>query len=196
MVRHKAKRFAPALAMFQGPQLLRLYRILLAIGIITLVGLTNLAAQMGYTPQQLMRYGYLGVFASTLLASGGLVVPVPAVAVIFTSGAFLNPLVVGLVAGLAAALGELTGYLLGYSGQGTSQKSRLYVPAQRWLASHGFATVFVLSLIPNPAFDVAGIAAGALRFPLWQFWLACFLGKSLRCIGIAYLGMQFPLFVR
>ena len=61
----------------------------------------------------------------------------------------------------------------------------------------GDATVFVMAAIPNPLFDVAGMAAGSLRFPLWRFLLAAFLGKlktrpgSLIAIVLAVLGMAF-----
>ncbi len=52
----------------------------------------------------------------------------------------------------------------------------------------GFVTLFVLSAIPNPVFDMAGIAAGMLRFPVHRFLLACWLGKTLKGVAVAYLG--------
>ena len=55
---------------------------------------------------------------------------------------------------------------------------------KRW----GPLAVFVLAFIPNPAFDIAGITAGALHMPVWQFLLAAWLGKSLRFILLAALG--------
>jgi len=37
-------------------------------------------------------------------------------------------------------------------------------------------------------FDLAGIAAGALRMPVWRFLVWCWLGKVLRMMGIALAG--------
>ena len=47
-----------------------------------------------------------------------------------------------------------------------------------------------LAAIPNPTFDVAGIAAGALRFPLSRFVLACGLGKILKNVAVAFVGAE------
>jgi uncharacterized membrane protein YdjX (TVP38/TMEM64 family) len=55
----------------------------------------------------------------------------------------------------------------------------------------GFATLLVLAAVPNPLFDVAGMAAGMLRYPVGKFLLACWLGKTLKAIVIAYLGSAF-----
>jgi uncharacterized membrane protein YdjX (TVP38/TMEM64 family) len=35
---------------------------------------------------------------------------------------------------------------------------------------------------------LAGLAAGALRFPVWQFLLACWPGKTIKTVAVAYLG--------
>ena len=56
-----------------------------------------------------------------------------------------------------------------------------------WLRRWGSLTFFVLSAAPL-FFDVAGITAGALRFPVWKYFIACFLGRALLYIGIAYAG--------
>ena len=40
--------------------------------------------------------------------------------------------------------------------------------------------------MPNPLFDVAGIAAGALRYPLWQFLLVVGSGKMVKFFVFAY----------
>ena len=50
--------------------------------------------------------GYAGVALTALVASGGLVIPVPALATACTAGALLNPWVVALVAGGAEGVGE------------------------------------------------------------------------------------------
>lgn len=142
------------------------------------------------------RYGYLGVFLVNLLGSGTVILPVPALLVVYLGGGVWNPLLVGLVGGLASALGELTGYLLGYSGQGLVENQTLYTRMEGWMKRNGFLTILVLSLIPNPVFDVAGMAAGALRFPLRLFLLAALIGKSVKMIALAYAGAYSITFIR
>ncbi len=46
----------------------------------------------------------------------------------------------------------------------------------------GGLTVFVLSLIPNPFFDLAGIAAGVLRYPVSRFLFFCWLGNTIKTV--------------
>jgi membrane protein DedA with SNARE-associated domain len=53
---------------------------------------------------------------------------------------------------------------------------------------HGGITILVLSVIPNPLFDLAGIAAGSLRYPLWRFFLVCWLGKTIKTTLVALAG--------
>ena len=47
---------------------------------------------------------------------------------------------------------------------------------RRW----GSWAVFAFAAAPVPLFDVAGIVAGALRFPLWKFLLVGWVGKSIK----------------
>ena len=136
-------------------------------------------------------FGLPGVFLITLIATGGLVVPAPYLAVIFKAGGTLDPLQVALVAGVASAIGELTGYLLGFSGRELVGSRRWQRAVERWMQRHGFITIWLFSLIPNPLFDAAGIAAGAVRYPVWKFVSACFTGKTLRFLAIALLGSRF-----
>ncbi len=62
--------------------------------------------------QSAQGYGYTGVFIIGVLC-GISVIPTPTQLLIFTIGAVLNPLYVGLVAGFGAAIGGITVYLTG-----------------------------------------------------------------------------------
>ncbi len=137
------------------------------------------------------RYGYLGVFLISLLGNATVILPAPSLAVVFSMGGVLNPLLVGLVAGVGEALGELTGYMAGYGGRVVIEDWQMYERLEGWMRRHGAATILVLSAIPNPIFDLAGIAAGALRFPLAQFLLSCWVGKTIKTITFAFVGAQF-----
>ncbi|MFO7697528.1 MAG: VTT domain-containing protein [Anaerolineae bacterium] len=137
---------------------------------------------------ELGKYGYLGVFLVSILGNATIILPVPSLAVVFAGGSVLNPLIVGLVAGLGEPLGELTGYLAGYAGSAVVEDSARFRQIRDLVDRRGFLTLFVLSAIPNPVFDLAGIAAGMARYPVLGFLLPCWLGKTLKSIVIAYLG--------
>ena len=53
---------------------------------------------------------------------------------------------------------------------------------------HGVATLFVLAMIPNPVFDVAGMIAGASRFGVVKFIAASWPGRAIKNIGFAFAG--------
>ena len=136
---------------------------------------------------RLGNFGYLGVFLTTLLSSATLFFPSPTLAAACIGGVFLFPPLVGLLAGVGATLGELSGYMAGYGGSALAVRSRYYERIRRFVDRYGLFAILVFALIPNPLFDLAGIAAGVTRIPLWAFLVVCFLGKTVRFILIAYL---------
>ena len=138
--------------------------------------------------EELETLGYLGAFLIALIAAATVILPVPGIVLIAALGATHNAFLIGLAAGAGAALGEITGYLAGYSGQVVVENSRMYARLEEWMRRRGTIVIFVLSLVPNPFFDIAGGIAGILRFPLWRFLAVCFCGKALMNIGVAYLG--------
>ena len=56
------------------------------------------------------------------------------------------------------------------------------------MARYGFATLLVLSAVPNFFFEFAGITAGATRMNFWSFLLAVGIGKTIRVILLVVLG--------
>jgi len=133
-------------------------------------------------------YGYLGAFLIAVVTSATIILPVPGIVLIAGLGASFDPVLIGLAAGAGSALGEITGYMAGFSGQLVFENSRFYPQLERWMTRRGFIAITILSFVPNPFFDVAGATAGALRFPLWKFFIACFVGNTLRYIPVAWLG--------
>ena len=131
-----------------------------------------------------------------MLCSATIVVPVPGLMVVFTLGGILNPLFVGLVSGVGGAIGEMSGYLLGYGGRAAIENISLYQRMEYGMKRWGAVTLFVPALIPNPLFDVAGVVAGALRFPLWKFLLYGGTGRIIKHTFFAFAGawgMEFVL---
>jgi uncharacterized membrane protein YdjX (TVP38/TMEM64 family) len=137
---------------------------------------------------RLSTYGYLGVFLISVIGNATVIFPVPSLAVVFAGGGILNPLLVGLIAGVGEPLGELTGYLAGYGGSAVIENRERFEQIKGWMERRGFITIFILSVIPNPFFDLAGLSAGMLRFPVTKFLLACWLGKSIKALALAYIG--------
>jgi membrane protein YqaA with SNARE-associated domain len=133
-------------------------------------------------------YGYLGAFLVPMFCSATIIVPAPGLMVVFTLGGILNPLFVGLVSGVGGTIGEMTGYLLGYSGRAAIENISLYQRMEYSMKRWGAVTLFVLALIPNPLFDVAGAVAGALRFPLWKFLLYGGAGRIIKHTFFALAG--------
>ena len=133
---------------------------------------------------ELGNWGYLGAFLIGLVGNATVILPMPSLLLLFALGATFNPVLVGLTGAAGGAIGELSGYTLGYSGHGFIKNNQLYVKAESWTKRFGSATVFVFALTPVLPIDIAGIAAGALRFPVWKFLAACFSGKSVLYIGL------------
>ena len=57
-------------------------------------------------------------------------------------------------------------------------------------------TMFLLSSVPNPFVDVAGVAAGAVKMPLATFFLGVLPGKALKNIYLATGGLAIAEVVR
>ena len=130
--------------------------------------------------------GYAGIALSSLIASGGIVVPVPALAAVCVASVFLVPLYISLTAAGAETAGELTGYFLGYSGRGVVTRRPLFQRLEGWTRQRGWLLLLVLSAVPNPVFDVAGVTAGVLRYPLWKFLGVVLVGKLVKFISLTY----------
>ncbi len=163
----------------------RFYQILALIFVLVLCFLLILNRERVV---ELKGYGYLGVFLAALVSSATIVVPVPGWLIVATLGSILNPVLVGTISGIGATVGEMTGYMLGYGGRLIAKDSATYQRMMEWMKKWGSITIFVLALIPNPLFDVAGAVAGLLRFPLWKFIIFGATGRIPKHIFFAYTG--------
>jgi membrane protein DedA with SNARE-associated domain len=152
------------------------------------------------------QFGYLGVFLANFLGTATGFIPVPGLtaagqALIVAESRHLFAPAVVVVGSSAMTLAESTAYLTGAVGRGIAEerempvKGRLgalmHASAARvdWLmARYGFLTLLVLSAIPNPFFEFAGITAGAVRMNFWRFLLAVGIGKTIRVILLVIIG--------
>jgi membrane protein YqaA with SNARE-associated domain len=169
---------AAAAAHDEKPERRSLWKLLLTMA--ALAAMSGLFLFFPIDWDKVGNWGYLGVFLVTFIATASFILPIPYLLIVARAGMFLDPITVALVAGLAGALGELTGYVIGASGRDLFPKGALFDKANHWMVTYGFWCVAFFAFVPNPVFDAIGFAAGVLKYPLWKFVLACFLGKFLK----------------
>jgi len=133
-------------------------------------------------------YGYVGIFLISVLGNATIVLPVPVILTAFLGGGIFNPLAVAVVTSLGATIGELTGYMAGISGRGLIENKGKIEKVKNWMSKHGLWTLFVLAVIPNPLFDLAGIVAGATRIPVYKYLIVVWLGKLIKFLVFSFLG--------
>ena len=146
------------------------------------VGIFILTQRYPEKVEQFESYGYLGIFLVSLISNATVILPVPGILVIAPLVVTYNPVLVGLVGATGGVIGEITGYLVGYSGRRVVKTGRMYNRVEGWMKRWGAWAIFVFAVAPFLLFDVAGMVAGALRFPFWKFILVAWVGKSLKYI--------------
>jgi membrane protein YqaA with SNARE-associated domain len=182
------KRFANFLRSWFTPK--RRLTIARILALIVVIALSLFVYSIRDRASELAIYGYPGIFILSFLAYATVLLPAPGVAVVFTMGSIFNPLGVALAAGSGAALGELSGYLAGFSGQAVIERADIYDRLTAWMKRNGSLTVLVLAAIPNPFFDLAGVAAGSLKMHVLRFLFWCWIGELIKMSIFAFAGAK------
>ncbi len=136
------------------------------------------------------RYGYIGVFVISFLAGVTVFIPVPSVFIVFTLGAVLNPILVGLIAGVGEAVGSMGVYLTGIGNARAFHSFEHGVVAKfrYWITTRGALSVFAMSAVFNPLFYPFTAVAGMMHFGWWRFFILCLAGKCLKNVLVAGAG--------
>jgi uncharacterized membrane protein YdjX (TVP38/TMEM64 family) len=158
------------------------------LAIFAVIGITIYIVSIRSHVGEFAAYGYPGIFLIALLANATVLLPAPGVAVIYAMGAVFNPIGVALAAGTGAAIGELSGYLAGFGGQAVIDQGNVFDRIHPWVEKYGGWAILVLSAIPNPFFDIAGIAAGMTRMPVSTFLLFTWIGQLIKMLMFALAG--------
>jgi len=137
---------------------------------------------------QFAAFGYPGIFLIALLANATILLPAPGLAIVYAIGGIFNPIGVGLAAGTGGAIGELSGYLAGFSGQAVLERVEVYDRIKPWVDKYGGWAILALSAIPNPFFDVVGIAAGIAKMPIKTFLFFAWMGQLIKMTSVALAG--------
>lgn len=150
--------------------------------------------------------GIPGIFLANFLGTATVFIPVPGL-----TAAAQGLIVVGaeqwwipgviIAASAGMTLAESTAYLAGVVGRSAAEERDIQLKGRigsalrkvagwiDWAMAHyGFLTLLVLSAIPNPFFEFAGVTAGAVRMNFWRFLLAVAIGKTTRVILIVIIG--------
>jgi len=162
--------------------------VLRVLALFAVIGITLYVFSIRNRVEQFAVLGYPGIFLIALLANATVLLPAPGVAVIYAMGAIFNPFGVGLAAGTGGALGEISGYLAGFSGQAVVERTDIYNRVRPWVEKYGGWAILVLSAIPNPFFDLAGIAAGIAKMPLRTFLVFTWIGQLIKMTLFALAG--------
>jgi membrane protein DedA with SNARE-associated domain len=158
------------------------------LALFAVIGITLYIISIRSHVGEFAAYGYPGIFLVALLANATVLLPAPGVAVIYAMGAVFNPIGVALAAGTGAAIGELSGYLAGFSGQAVIDRGDVFERIHPWVEKYGGWAILVLSAIPNPFFDIAGIAAGMTKMPVRTFLFFTWIGQLIKMLMFALAG--------
>lgn len=127
---------------------------------------------------------YLGVMLAEFANSAMIFLPTPLPAYTLAVSLVLNPLLVGVLGGLSAASGEMVGYYLGCRGRAVVGEGRTYRRLAGIAHRYGDRAIFLVAVLPVP-FDIAGIWAGTVRYPMRRFFAAVAAAKMIRITAAA-----------
>jgi len=137
----------------------------------------------------LMSYGYVGVFAISLLGNLLIFVPIPYLLLVFWLGSFLNPILVGIVGGSGAAVGKIVSYAIGATGRRflSQQRRKKLDYAKALIERYGALAIFFFAASPLPD-DILYIPLGMMRYNPILFFISCLLGKIVLTSFVAFGG--------
>jgi len=132
------------------------------------------------------RYGYLGIFLFCLISNISIFFPGVALVSVL-GGRLYNPWIVGMLAALGCIVGEILAYNIGAAGGAMIKGSNTYQVVENYMEKNGFLTIFFVTIIPNPVFNVVAGVAGSIEYPFYKFLIATFGGNWIQYSVLAYL---------
>ena len=135
---------------------------------------------------------YVAIFLISIIGNVSVIMPVPYIIALAILVVVLpiNPLFVGVAAGFGASIGELSAWLLGRGTsemiEDTSYGKRLDSLAKLVKKGYGIPLIIFFAATPLPD-DLLLIVLGMVNYNIGYALVACFIGKVLLAVGIAYL---------
>jgi membrane protein YqaA with SNARE-associated domain len=171
----------------EHPRRLQLAALLLGLGLVAGATAAWLVGADITEVEYWKALGYPGVLIVSFVGAVGLVLPVPGLAAVCgAAGLDLNVIGVGLLAGLGNGAGEISGYAIGYGGRSVVERRAFYATLKTWMERRGAILIFVASAIPNPLFDLVGVAAGGTRYPVGRFMIVVTAGSIIKNVTVAW----------
>jgi membrane protein YqaA with SNARE-associated domain len=138
---------------------------------------------------------YLIVFVAFLAIELVPFGPAPiALSILFVTASIWNPLMVGLAAAIGASVGGFGGYFMGILGRRVLLKENFMCSISEMLCNknigkcvndRGPLVIGILAFQPILPFEITGIIAGSLKMPVQKFFMATFVGNSIKYITLA-----------
>ena len=165
-------------------------RLLAVTGLVLVLCLIVAAWLLRDTINALEVAGYPGVFILNFVGAVSIVLPIPGLISACGLSVVLDPFILGCIIGVAESLGEWSGYLIGLGGHTFLDRYPRYRLArtvvERWMRRRGALLLLAVSIIPNPLFDLVGIAAGTVQYPFRRFMAVVFVGKVTKGLMVSY----------
>jgi membrane protein YqaA with SNARE-associated domain len=117
-----------------------------------------------------------------------------ALSILFITASLWNPWLVGLAAAIGASVGGFGGYFMGILGRKVLLKENFMCSINevlcnknigQWVKDKGPLVIGILALQPILPFEITGIIAGSLKMPVQKFFMATFVGNSVKYISLA-----------
>ncbi|QEE15327.1 YqaA family protein [Promethearchaeum syntrophicum] len=138
----------------------------------------------------------LTAFAFATFGNTSILIVFPYILIVYDiAQSYPNWILLGIVSGLGAAVGEITSYIIGRV-IGASKKMKSSEMGEKFhriklkfeeKPARIPLTVFFFALTPFPD-DAILVPLGMMKYPYWKSIPPCFLGKTILCTLIAWLG--------
>lgn len=138
---------------------------------------------------KLEAYGYIGTFLVCLLLNATILLPSSSTAVVMSMATIYNPVLVAVLGALGTTLGEFTGYFTGFYGRSVIGTSSFLSNITSIYNKFPEFAIVLFAILPLPFFDFLGILAGSVKMKKRKFFILCFIGKGIKMIIYACLGV-------
>lgn len=137
----------------------------------------------------LKTYEYIDTFFACLFLNATVLLPSSSTAVVMSMVSIYNPIITALIGAVGSSIGEFTGYFAGYYGSSAIQNSTIVKIITSVYRKFPKLVIVLFAILPFPFFDILGILAGSVKMDKKLFFILCSIGKSIKRLLYAYLGV-------
>jgi len=169
----------------QDKRRLKLLLFLLALSVFLLI-----VTIIGTYTETFWILAFVAVFSLSLVGAISPVWPLPGSLAAFLFATLgLNPVLAAVAAGIAEPIGLTAYYTGGSRMKRTLEKIKGYSRVESWMIRRGGTTALCLACaVPGPWDKPAAAISGSATYPLVKFYIACFVGTTIKCLVYAFAG--------